>query len=88
MDDALDQLGMILYNRKPNGSEYLGGPDAKILRDAAERIRKLEYLIHHAWIHSGYPNCGFDQMTTAQKEIYNDLIQRWTGEGVCGNQDG
>jgi hypothetical protein len=30
----------------------------------AWHVGRLEKLIHHAWIHSGYPDCGYAQMTT------------------------
>lgn len=34
----------------------------------------LKGLIHHAWIHSGYPDCGYDKMTTEQRRLYRAVI--------------
>lgn len=35
--------------------------------------QELIELIQHCWIHSGYENCGYRQMTTRQKQIFDDL---------------
>jgi hypothetical protein len=35
----------------------------------------LKDLIHHAWIHSGYRDCGFDKMTTEQRRLYRAVIE-------------
>jgi len=39
------------------------------------KIKALKTLIQHAWIHSGYPNCGYAQMTTEQKKLYCKVIR-------------
>lgn len=41
---------------------------------AADRIEKLQELVVHCWIHSSYFNCGYDQMTTEQKIMYDKLL--------------
>lgn len=41
-----------------------------------ERIRALEDLVRHCWVHSGYTNCGYDQMTTEQKDLYTAVIAK------------
>jgi len=40
-----------------------------------KRVRKLEQLIKHAWVHDGYPCLGFKQMTTPQKKLYCEVIE-------------
>ena len=46
---------------------------------ALELARKengeLKKLIKHAYIHSGYKDCGFLQMTTEQKLIFVDILE-------------
>lgn len=38
--------------------------------------RDLRDLIRHAWIHAGYPDCGYKQMTTEQKKLYCRIVGR------------
>ncbi len=54
------------------GSAAAGAPMA--MEIAAAEIADLRELIIHCWVHSGYPNCGYDQMTTEQKALYDGLI--------------
>lgn len=42
----------------------------------AQRVAELEELIVHCWIHSGYADCGFKQMTTEQKVLYTEISSR------------
>lgn len=44
-DDALAELAQQLYGREPRSSEYAGGRNARIFRDAAAEIRKLRSRI-------------------------------------------
>jgi len=44
--DALDQLSEALYDREVKASDYLGGSDAKILKDATEMIVELRKKPH------------------------------------------
>lgn len=37
-------------------------------------VNELKELIRHCWVHSGYDNCGYDKMTTAQKHLYNSIV--------------
>lgn len=41
---------------------------------AADQIEKLRELVVHCWVHSSYFNCGYDQMTTEQKAMYDKLL--------------
>lgn len=41
-----------------------------------ERIAALEKLISHCWVHSGYDDCGFKQMTTEQQLLYKEITSR------------
>ena len=38
------------------------------------QLAQRDELLHHTWIHSGYRNCGFDQMTTEQKTLFQILL--------------
>lgn len=37
-------------------------------------VVKLQLLIKHMWIHSGYIDNGITQMSEEQKELYNEII--------------
>jgi hypothetical protein len=37
-------------------------------------IERLRELVRHAWIHSGYLDCGYRAMTTEQKNLYCETI--------------
>lgn len=36
----------------------------------------LRNLIEHCWVHSGYRDCGYIQMTTEEKALYDRVIGR------------
>lgn len=36
----------------------------------------LRSLIQHCWIHSNYRDCGYLQMTTEEKALYDEVIGR------------
>jgi len=38
-------------------------------------IRELKRLIVHCWIHSGYQNCGYDQMTTEERALFDSITK-------------
>jgi hypothetical protein len=40
--DGTDRLCMALYGRLSEAEDYLGGSDAKMLHDAADRITQLQ----------------------------------------------
>lgn len=58
--------------------------DMKEWREKAAALtaeaERLKGLIRHAWIHSGYPNCGYLEMTTEQKATYDAVIKEPTHE--------
>jgi len=35
----------------------------------------LKDLVAHCWVHSGYQNCGYKQMSTRQKMLYDETIR-------------
>lgn len=37
------------------------------------KILAVNRLVKHAWIHSAYKDCGRDQMTTEEKELYDQI---------------
>jgi hypothetical protein len=41
-----------------------------------DEVRRLRKLIRHAWVHSGYTDCGYYQMTTEEKADYRRVIGR------------
>lgn len=41
-----------------------------------KKNKRLKQLLKHAWVHSGYPDCGYRQMTTEQKKLYCKVIGR------------
>ncbi len=48
----------------------------KIRIELVVRVGALESLVRHCWVHSGYQDCGFNQMSTEQKSLYNKVIGR------------
>lgn len=44
------------------------------LQKARAEVAALRELVRHCWVHSAYRDCGFDQMTTEQKELYRTII--------------
>lgn len=40
-----------------------------------DEIERLRDLMIHAMIHSGYRNCGYNQMTTEQKAFYDEILE-------------
>ena len=36
----------------------------------------LKEIIRHCWVYNGYRDCGFRQMTTEQKRLYERVIGR------------
>jgi hypothetical protein len=43
--------------------------------------KRLRDLVRHAWIHTSYRDCGYDQMTIEQKMLYHRVIGRPASEG-------
>ena len=41
-----------------------------------DRIEKLEGVIHHCWIHSGYSDCGSRKMTEEEFSLYQDAVRK------------
>lgn len=40
------------------------------------QIKALKKLVRHAWVHSGYQDCGLMQMADEQKRLYLRTIGR------------
>lgn len=40
------------------------------------QVKSLKDLVRHCWIHSGYTDCGSNQMTTEQRHLYEQVIGR------------
>ena len=53
--------------------ELLGDLQNKKESTSDSNETKLKDLIKHMQIHSGYKNCGFDQMTTDQKKLFSHI---------------
>ena len=43
-------------------------------KEQLEENEQLLDLVAHCWVHSGYQDCGRDQMTTEQKAFYDAKI--------------
>jgi len=43
-----------------------------------ERDEVWRDLVHHIWVHSGYKNNGYAQMTSNQKALYDSVIEKET----------
>ena len=68
-----------LVERLRNGSLNL--PVVRALEtEAADEIERLEDLVMHCWIHSGYLNCGYAKMTSEQKALYDQLVSKWDAD--------
>ena len=42
--------------------------------ETIEIVNELNEIVLHCWVHSGYINCGYKEMTTPQKELYDSII--------------
>ena len=51
------------------------GPERATLQNMRDENERLRDLVGHCWIHSGYRDCGYVQMTTEQKALY-DAVKR------------
>lgn len=49
-------------------------------KDYQAEIAGLKSLIHHAWIHSGYQDCGSTKMTDSQRRLYRSVIEELSVE--------
>jgi hypothetical protein len=52
------------------------------LTAAETRVKELEAILFHAWVHDGYEAFGFKQMTTPQKLAILGLLKRWGYEEI------
>jgi hypothetical protein len=53
----------------------------KLAAEVAELRKELEAakgLVAHCWVHSGYQNCGYQQMDSEQQAMYEAIINRPT----------
>ena len=41
--------------------------------DMQREIAKLQMIIKHCWVHSGYTDFGSKHMTTDERELYNSV---------------
>lgn len=76
---------MIAHNPKNPGDEWLvaekyykenyeiAHPTNDAKKDSPEMLEVKE-LVGHCWVHSGYLKCGFKQMTSAQKYLFDEII--------------
>lgn len=67
---------------------YMGYQDVVfLLRDQlAERTVKLESLVAHCWVHSGYPDCGRKQMDSEMQTLYDAVIARETKKDATNEE--
>lgn len=53
---------------------YARAPE--LLRLLADECEKRDRLIVHMYVHSGYTNNGYAQMTTEQRALYDEIWER------------
>jgi uncharacterized membrane protein len=53
--------------------------DAAKQRERAEKakaeVERLRELIEHVWMQSGSPDCGYAQMDTEMKRLYDSIVR-------------
>lgn len=59
--------------RDGSGDSGAGRGAPMALEMAADELADLRELVVHCWVHSGYPQCGYRQMTTEQKAMFDGL---------------
>ena len=54
----------------------LDSEEAALARAAAaeKQGEALRELVKHCWVHSGYENCGYRQMDSEQRKLYDRII--------------
>ena len=64
-------------------------PDVAPQGDEFERVARLDSenarlreLVQHCAVHSGYGNCGYDQMAAEQKSLFNAIVGRRAPAGA------
>lgn len=64
------------WNEPMDRSDYAQTlSDCRDLEAGADDIDRLRALIKRAWTHRGYRDCGYDQMTSEQKALYDSIIR-------------
>jgi hypothetical protein len=38
-----------------------------------EQVKRLRELVRHCWVHSGYENCGYKQMGSDERQLYDEV---------------
>lgn len=65
--------------------------EAEFARKLERENAALRAVIGHAWLHSAYKNCGYRQMTTEQKALYDSVTKKWhedlNREGQAATQE-
>lgn len=52
------------------------GDQLEEIKHYAYKLDALENLIVHCQVHSGYKDCGYNQMTTEEKELYDEILNK------------
>ena len=56
--------------------ELLGALQSRKGDPINQEIEKLKCLVIHIYIYSGYENCGYSQMTSEQKCLYDQIVKQ------------
>lgn len=56
--------------------ELLGDLQSQKKAPANQQVESLRDLVRHMWIHSGYKDCGYEQMSSAQKGLYEGIVRQ------------
>jgi hypothetical protein len=58
--------------------ELLGDLQSREEAHTNQETEKLKCLVKHMSIHSGYKDCGYSQMTSEQKCLYDQILKQGT----------
>lgn len=51
-------------------------PGGMTIQQLTDKTSLLMDLVRHVWVHAGHSDCGYLQMTTPEKNLYNETIGR------------
>jgi uncharacterized protein YdcH (DUF465 family) len=57
-------------------AESLAAEAADEIARLRQQLAEAEKLVRHCWVHTGYPDCGSQQMTTEQRDRYLRIIHK------------
>lgn len=46
------------------------------MSETNDEVTRLQDLVKHCWVHSGYRDCGYSQMNVSMRQLYDQVIGR------------